>query len=139
MGRKRKIPENTKYFTYNNVNPYGKVTGDCTERALSFILNKSWGDVYKEMLDITLKTGWALGSRENIEQYLKSLGYRKQKMPKKENGKKYTGEEFAKLHPRGKYFISIGAAHVTSMVDGKIYDIWNCTHKCVGNYWIIEE
>lgn len=135
----RKIPDNTKHFTYHNANPFDKRTGDCTIRALSFILEKEWADVYKELLELTLKTGWALGSRENIEEYLKLLGYKKQKMPKKSNGKKYTGEEFAKMHPRGKYFLSIGIGHVTAMESGKIYDIWNCTKRCVGNYWIIKE
>lgn len=134
----RKIPEDTKYYSFYNANPFERRTGDCAIRALSLVLKKDWKDIYKEMLELTLKTGWALGSRENIEQYLKSLGYEKQKMPRKKDNTKYTGEEFAGKNPKGRFLLSIGLHHITALVDGKVYDIWNCTKRCVGNYWIIK-
>lgn len=134
----RKIPKETKYYSFYNANPFERRTGDCAVRALSLVLEKDWKDVYKELLELTLKTGWSVCSKENIEKYLKSLGYEKQKMPKKKNNTRYTGEEFAKMNPKGRFFLSIGTRHNSALVDGKIYDIWNCTKRCVGNYWIIK-
>lgn len=135
----RKIPEDTKYYSFYNANPFGRRTTDCPVRALSLVLEKDWKDVYKEMLELTLKTGWGVQSKENIRQYLKSLGYEKQKMPKKKNNTRYTGEEFARMHPKGRFILNIGTHHVTALVDGKIYDIWNCSKWCVGNYWAIKK
>jgi len=41
---------------------------------------------------------------------------------------------------RGKqvrvYIVSL-ANHLSVVVNGYVYDTWNCTHKSVGNYWVI--
>lgn len=33
-------------FVYYNANPIGKSVGDCTVRAISTVLNKSWDEVF---------------------------------------------------------------------------------------------
>ena len=39
---KRKIPENTKYFTYLNLNPKNRKAGDCVIRAIAYATGLSW-------------------------------------------------------------------------------------------------
>ena len=61
----RKIPKETKYYSFYNANPFERRTADCPIRALSLVLEKDWKDIYKELLELTLKTGWAINSGEN--------------------------------------------------------------------------
>lgn len=135
---KRNIPQTTDVFEYLNINPFDKHTDDCVARALAFALGKSWADVYKDLLEVTLHTGYALGSNECVEKYLKSIGYIKQKQPKKANGTKYTGGEFAKMHKKDTIICKIGSHHISVIKGGKVRDIWNCSECCIGNYWLIE-
>ena len=72
----------------------------------------------------------------------------KQKMPRHIDKTKYTGEEFIDYvkihHPNSKYIIAnIGYHHMTTFGDldnsgVKCIDIWDCTDRCVGNYWVKE-
>ena len=32
--------------------------------------------------------------------------------------------------------INIGGHHMACIIDGKVWDTWNSTEGCVGNYWI---
>ena len=149
MGRKKKIPENTKFFTYYNANPLDKITGDCVIRAISTATEQSWEQALKDLTDLALTTKESPLSVENFNHYLKNkLGWFKQKMPRKSDNSKYTGEEFINYlkqkHPEAKYVIAnIGCHHVTCFgyfngTDLTCVDIWDCTDRCVGNYWICE-
>ena len=42
--------------------------------------------------------------------------------------------EFAQEHPRGTYLIRI-RGHLTTLIDGIVYDIWNCTGKMCDYAW----
>lgn len=154
MKRQLKYPT-TSTFEFINVNPKGRITGDCSYRAIARATETPWEQVVKEMADLSIKTGYAVGSRENIDQYLKAKGWKKMKQPRRMDRTKYTGEEFCKVQQKwlnrtedldglewgdgiviAKAIIaSIGGHHITSIINGKVNDIWNCTGKCVGNYW----
>lgn len=45
-----------------------------------------------------------------------------------------TIECFANYHPIGTYIIRI-EGHLTSLIDGVIYDLWNCSDKVVDVVW----
>lgn len=126
-------------FVEYNANPKGKKTGDCVIRAISTALNETWEETYRGMLEIAIETGYAISCTENYSEYLKRKGYKKQKMPKKENNKKYTVAEFADTlaKPSTSYIINI-CNHTTLIKNKKLYDLWNCGRKSVLNYWIIE-
>ena len=66
--------------------------------------------------------------------YLEGLGWSKQKQPRKPDGKKYTGSEFVGFF-KGTAVANIGGGHVTCIKDGKVWDTWDCTDGCIGNYW----
>lgn len=125
-------------FIKYNANPKGKKTGDCVIRAICTALNESWEDTYRGMLEVALDTGEAISCKGNFKEYLKRKGYDMQKMPRKENNKRYTIEEFANIlaKPNMVYIVNI-ANHLTLINNKNLYDLWNCKNKSVGNYWII--
>lgn len=137
MKRTEKYPE-TSTFHYHNENPKGRITGDCTFRAIARATGISWKDVVMGMAEMSIRTGYAINDNKGIERYMESIGWIKMPQPKKPNGKKYTGAEFCKKHREGNIVCSIGGHHLSCIIDGKINDIWDCTNKCIGNYWIKE-
>ena len=59
-------------------------------------------------------------------------------MPKRADNTKYTVREFAdELAKENKTYIINIAHHTTVIKNKKLYDIWNCGRKSVGNFWII--
>lgn len=128
-----------KFIRYN-ANPKGKKTGDCVIRAICTALNKTWEDTYREMLEVAIKYGYAVSTKDNYTKYLKQLGYEKQKMPKRCTGKRYKIEEFIdELCDKNKTYIIDMANHVTVVSKNVLYDIWDCSNKSVCNYWIVDE
>lgn len=126
-------------FVKYNANPFGVKTGDCVIRAISTALNMSWARTYKEMLDVTLETGYAISCKDNYTEYLKRKGFERQKMPKKVNGRRYKLYEFIMeiAKPEGVYVVSI-YDHLTVVDKQDIYDLWDCRNKCVLGYWRIK-
>ena len=57
MRRQIKYP-NTQVFTYNNVNPKNKITGDCVYRTLSLAMDKSYNEVVMELAKFHCETGY---------------------------------------------------------------------------------
>ena len=139
MSRQEKYKD-TAYFTYYNANPKNRITGDCVIRALSVFLQKDYYDVYKELYDTSIKTGYMVNDKKNYERYLKDMGIEKQKQPRQADNTKYTGKEFIKeiARPGKRYFAHIGGHHVIAIKDGRIYDIWDSSNKSIGNYWVLD-
>lgn len=140
---KRNIPCDTKYFHYYNANPKNKHTSDCVIRALcGVICEKNYSQICKELLDLSLKTGYFMNSKECYERYLELNGFRKMKQPRRDDGTKYTGKEFCYLAQEftfnypSRIFAHIGGHHVVAIVEGRIYDIWDSSNGCVGNYYV---
>lgn len=134
--RQEKYPE-TKTFHYYNANPKNRITGDCVVRAICTALKKPYEEVYRELLESCLKSGYSIASKENYSKYLELQGWVKQKQPRKSDGTKYTGKEFCKklANKNQTYIAHIGGHHIVAIVDGKVNDIWDSTDGCIGNYW----
>ena len=47
------------------------------------------------------------------------------------------GVEFCKLHPKGNFILRM-AHHVAAVVDGKLYDSWDSTRRCVYAAWEVK-
>lgn len=123
------------YIKYN-ANSKNKKTGDCVIRAICTALNKSWIDTYTDLFNNTIKYGYSVSSKENFKKYLKQLGYEMQKQPKKYDNTKYTVKEFINTcgKPNTTYIIGV-TGHLTVVINGILYDTWNCSNKKMGNYW----
>lgn len=129
-----KEPKNTAAFTYCNANPQGKKTTDCVARAISTALDQDYEETARELFEFWLKTGYDIHDAKCYGKYLESKGWVKQKQPRKANNNKYTGKEFVKQF-KGTCVAHIGGHHIVCIKDGKILDIWNCSTRCIGNYW----
>lgn len=132
--RQQKYP-NTKTFMYYNANPKGRITCDCVVRAICTALDKSYNEILKEMFEMAIKTGYEYTDKKCIDKYLQSKGWVKMKQPRKSNNTKYTGEEFCKIF-KETCVANIGGHHIVCIKDGKVYDTWNSTDGCIGNYWV---
>ena len=130
-------------FTYKeyNANFKNKKTTDCVVRAISVALNKSWEDTFKELSAYTLETGymWNDSGACGFKKFLKLKGYDKQKMPRRKDNTRYTVKEFIEelANKNSIYIISV-AGHLTVVKNLTLIDIWDCSDKSVGNYWIVK-
>ena len=136
MTRQQKYPD-TATFRYHNANPKNRITGDCVFRAFTLAMQQDYNTTVMEMAELMCKTGYALNDSKGESEYLKTKGWVKHTQPKKPDGTKYTGEEFCKmLAKKGERYVAhIGGHHMVAIVDCKVWDIWNSTGKCIGNYW----
>lgn len=135
MKRQDKYPE-TSTFHYHNANPKNRITADCNIRAICTALEIPYNEVVIEMAEMQCKTGLDVGSKECIDKYLQSKGWIKHKQPRKADNTKYTGKEFCeRARDYDNYVAMIGGHHIVAIVNAKVYDIWDSTGGCIGNYW----
>ena len=144
MKRQEKYPE-TSTFHYYNANPKNRITGDCWCRAICTALQIPYNQVVMEMAELQCKTGY--DASELIARYLESKGWIKHKQPRKADNTKFTGKEFCKeinkdIMMVGKTVVAnIGGHHIVCIKEDdlhglyKVYDIWDSTDGCIGNYW----
>ena len=137
MARREDKYPNTKTFTFYNANPKGKYTCDCVARAVCTALNEPYETVIREMVEMSIKTGYEYTDTKCIDKYLQSKGWTKMKQPRKANNTKYTGKEFHKVF-KGICVANIGGHHIVCIKGGKVYDTWDSTDGCIGNYWVKE-
>lgn len=132
--RQQKYPE-TKTFHYHNQNPKGRITGDCTYRAISYATGIPYEQVVRDYAETVIETGYC--GTEAKESLLKKYGWVKCSQPRKGNNKKYTVGEFVETFNKGTYIINM-AHHLSVVQDGKNIDIWDCVKfgGCVGNYFV---
>lgn len=137
MNRQNKYPD-TNTFNWHNANPHNKITtGDCVIRAISTALDLPWEQVYRDLVDIGIKYGYMPNDLKTYGRYLESKGWKKHRQPRKYNGTKYTGAEFCEEFgsPYRNIIAHIGGHHIVAIVNAKVYDTWNSTQGCIGNYW----
>lgn len=130
-----KIPSDTDTFKYYNANPRKKHTTDCVTRAICTALNQSYDQTARELLELSLKTGYDISDPRCFGKYLELKGWIKNKQPRKPNNTKFTGSEFVKVF-EGVCVANLGGNHTVCIKGGKVFDIWDSTAGCIGNYWI---
>ncbi len=122
-----------------NVNPKHRKTGDCSTRAITSVLGISYQEVLKLQYEEALKTSYDTASKQVTERILAKFGYVKMKQPRKADGTKYLVAELDQLLTdemmKNGVLVSV-AHHNTCIKEGYIIDIWNCSYKTVGNYYV---
>ncbi len=136
MTRQQKYPE-TSTFHYYNANPKNRITGDCRIRAIATACEVPYNQVVMDLAKIQCETGYDQCCNQGLDILLKQYGWVKQKQPRKVDNRKYTGEEFCKrlANRKERYVANIGGHHIVAIVEAKVYDIWDSTDGCIGNYW----
>lgn len=141
MKRQDKYPD-TPTFHYYNANPRGRVTGDCVVRAICTAMKRPYEEVYEELYQFSVKYGYMLNDKKCYEKYLAAQGWRKMPQPRKADGTKYTGKEWCEKKQRNIFtrairaIAHIGGGHIVAVVEGKVWDTWNSTGGCIGNFWV---
>jgi hypothetical protein len=92
------------------------------------------------MAEMSCQTGYAINDAKGIERYLKSKGWTKHTQPRKADNTKYTGKEWCRKWQRNgdgwpRMIANIGGHHIVAIIDNKVWDIWDSTEGCIGNYW----
>ena len=154
MRRENKYPD-TDTFHFHNANPKNRITGDCRIRAISTACEVPYNQVVMDLAKIQCETGYDQTANQGISILLKRYGWSKCKQPRKPDGTKYTGKEFCEVLQKWlddeelhgmeykdgiiispRIFCNIGGHHEVAIIDGKVWDTWNSTSRCIGNYWI---
>jgi hypothetical protein len=146
MKRQEKYPE-TRTFHFYNANPKNRITGDCVTRALCTALDIPYNRCVMEQAEVQCKTGYDNATAQGIDYYLKEQGWVKMPQPRKADGTKYTGKEWCEQLQEDivwamngelltRIVANIGGHHTVAIIDGKVYDHWDSTDGCIGNYWI---
>lgn len=158
MTRQQKYPD-TRTFHFYNANPKSRITTDCVIRAISTATGIPYNTVVMELAEIQCETGFDPSEKSTYGKYLESKGWKKYKQPKRTDGTKYTGEDFCRIQQNyagskwnydhwenddaeircsDKIVANIGGGHVVAIMDGQVWDIWDSTGGCIGNYWTKE-
>ena len=137
--REKDRKKNTETYHFYNANPKGLYTGDCRYRAYALASGVSWEIAVMTVALWSVKTGSVDWNGDTMDAVLQEFGpWQKQKEPKHADGTKYTVAQLAKtLKKNGEknpVIVSINH-HVTTIKDGKVWDIWDCSNQYVRNYW----
>lgn len=114
-------------FKNVNLNPNGKIVGDCTTRAISYATNIPYEEVRREQNTIAWKTGIAWNCNRNYSQILKKSGYKYLIMDKK-----MTEASVALCLKHIKSPVVLHATrHLSIAHNGEIVDNWDSRGKRV--------
>lgn len=111
--------------------------GDCVIRALTKVIDKTWMDVFTDMLSICTEYQALHNNQVVYTNYLKSKGFTYVGISNKKGTKRPTVKSFATSHKTGTYFVTV-ANHVVAVVDGHYYDTWDSGDKSMYGYWTKE-
>ena len=123
-------------YEIRNVNPKNRKTGDCVVRALTVASGRPYIEVYKDLFELSLKTGYSIGEKRTYEKLLTLYGFTKFMQPKKPDNTKYTIGEIDKLLDNNAVAVVSCANHLTAVVSGSVVDIWDCRDKSIGNFYL---
>lgn len=129
--------QNTASFTYTQVNPLHRNSGDCVIRAIAIAFNKDWYEVYDELISL----GREMADMPNIpkvySEYIERLGGIKISAFKELEGgrKRLTAKDLAKTK---NTFIISTAHHLATVKDGSLRDTWDSSDRSAYKIWRIK-
>ena len=126
-------------WVYLNLNPYGKLTGDCVVRACAFVTNQTWDETYTELCDMGFDRKEMPSWNSTWWAYLKSKGFRRYVIPDR-CPDCYQVKDFAADHPTGTFVLFIpysseSAGHAVAVENGNWYDTWQSGFEIPLVYW----
>ena len=111
--------------------------GDCAVRAIAKALDISWEQAYAKLS----ATGFLMGDIMNADivwgAVLREAGFVREIIPNT-CPDCYTIEAFCEDHPEGTFVLK-SENHVSTVVDGVLYDSWNSETKVPVYYWTRKE
>lgn len=122
-------------FIKENVNPKNKKTGDCVLRAIAKAEDKTWIKVFDELTEIARSKFTVLNNKDAYEFYLKKYPTIEVKYETSNGRFRYTVKQVSEF--KGTYIVAV-AGHLTCVIDGNIYDTWDCSKKSAYKIWRIK-
>ena len=108
--------------------------GDCVIRCFTKVLNKTWVEVYDELIPYGREMQCMPNCRPCYEKYLADKGFTYEGISNKKGTNRPTIDSFAKEHKEGVYVLRV-AHHLVAVVDGNYYDTWDSGHKSLYGFW----
>ena len=124
-------------YVMTNPNPVHNLTGDCVIRAISIAENKSWDDVFFDLMLVSFALKDIPSSNHAWGTFLHSLGYRRKVIPDT-CPDCYTVRDFAMDNPSGTFILATGT-HVVTVIDGNYMDTWDSGDEVPIYYWSKED
>lgn len=122
-----------KYYQPNSKDVKDRY-GDCVIRALTKALNKTWVDVFDELVPIARESQCPMECKPTYEKYLANNNFVYHGISNKKGTKRPTVESFSRANKHGTFFLNV-ANHCVTVVDGVYYDIWDSGNKSLYGYW----
>ena len=119
-------------FHYLNPNPHNNLTGDCVIRAIAIAQDKSWDDVFLELMSYSYSMKDMPSSNNVWGYYLHNNGYRRHNIPDI-CPNCVTIRDFV-TNTTGEYILGTGT-HVVAVKDGEYYDTWDSGNEIPIYYW----
>lgn len=119
-------------FVKENINPKSKKRTDCVIRAIAKAEGKTWLEVYDELTEIGRKHYSVQNDPFIYGKYLAKYPTIDVKYEIDGKKKRYTVKDICRF--KGTFIIQI-ANHLTTVIDGKYYDNWDCGNKSAYRIW----
>lgn len=126
----------SKHYMHFNPNDKDKKDeqSDCVIRALCKVMNKTWLEVFDELLPSARELQCMPNSKPCYEAFLLNHGFVYQEISNKKGTKLPTVDSFTKDHKEGVYVLR-ATHHIIALVDGNFYDVWDSGDCCLYGYW----
>lgn len=124
-------------YRFYNPNPSNIRVGDCSIRALSKALGKSWEDIYVSLCAEGLFYHDMPSSDYVWGMYLRKNGFQ-QEMIESICPDCTTVQRFAETHPNGTYVVKT-QNHIICIQNSNWYDSWNSGDEIILYFWQKEE
>ena len=108
--------------------------GDCVIRALTKATNKTWIEVFDELLPYARENQTMPNNKVCYEKYILNNNFEYHGISNKKGSKRPTVDSFTKEHKKGTYILRV-AHHIVTVVDGLYYDTWDSGAKSLYGYW----
>ena len=120
-------------FKEFNNNPTDLVVGDCTVRAISLLMDKTWNEVYTGLCSTGFELKDMPTSNRVWGRYLNHNGYRRYIIPDT-CPDCFTVRDFCRDNPYGKFLLATGT-HVVTVINGYYFDTWDCGDEIPTHFW----
>lgn len=117
-------------FNYYNANPLDEIEQDCVCRAISLGLNIPY-EIVEEKLELVAQLMDCETLCVSCYKFLLDEVYSLERIV---GFKGLTIREFLEMKPIGVFIIRV-KGHLTCVIDGVIYDTWDCSNEVVDIIW----
>ena len=121
------------HYRYLNTNPHNIDDRDCTIRAISLFLDKTWDEVYWGICRVGFNLKRMPSTNVTWKTYLAEQGFYPIRIPHY-CPNCFSVNDFVLQHPYGKYLLKVDE-HVVTVIDGYYYDTWDSGDEIILYYY----